>query len=567
MPLADGGEGTVRALVTATNGGTRRSRAHDPLGREIDAEWGVLGDGTTAVVEMAAASGLPLLQPRERDARITSTRGTGELILAAAASGAHRIVIGIGGSATNDGGAGMARACGYRFLDRDGIDLPEGGAALARLARIDGQTDPRLVRPSIDVACDVRNPLLGPEGASAIYGPQKGATPEIVRELDAALARYADVVEAFVGRPIRNVPGAGAAGGLGAGLLAFLDARLVSGAELVLRAVRFPERIPVDRTPSLELVRITEAAAIAAAHWMGHGNNNEADQAAVEAMRKTMEDARFNGMIVIGEGERDEAPMLFIGERVGRGEGPELHIAVDPLEGTNPVAKGRPNACAVMAVSEPGGLLHAPDTYMEKLVVGAPARGKVDLDRPVAENLRIIAQSLNRDVSDLTIVILDRPRHEKLINDVRAAGARIKLIEDGDLMASLSVPIAGTDVHAVMGTGGAPEGVLAAAALRCLGAEILGRLRFRNDEERRRAKKMGVADEERVYRTEDLASGTDIRFVATGVTDGEVLKGVHFFARGARTHSLLLDRLMGKLRFIDTTHFEDIDHPPLIRLE
>jgi glycerate kinase len=216
---------------------------HDPLGREIDAEWGVLGDGTTAVVEMAAASGLPLVKPSERDARVTSTRGTGELILAAAASGAHRIVIGIGGSATNDGGAGMARAFGYRFLDREGNELPEGGAALARLGRIDGQTDPRLVRPSIEVACDVRNPLLGPEGASAIYGPQKGATAEIVRELDAALERYADVVEAFVGRPIRDVPGAGAAGGLGAGLLAFLDARLVSGAELVLRTVRFDERL------------------------------------------------------------------------------------------------------------------------------------------------------------------------------------------------------------------------------------------------------------------------------------------------------------------------------------
>jgi glycerate kinase len=243
MPLADGGEGTVRALVTATKGGLRRSRVHDPLGREIDAEWGVLGDGVTAVVEMAAASGLPLLEPSERDPRVTSTRGTGELILAAAASGAHRIVIGIGGSATNDGGAGMARAFGYRFFDRSGDELPEGGAALARLSRIDGQTDPRLVRPSIEVASDVHNPLLGPEGASAVYGPQKGATPEIVRELDAALAQYADVVEAFVGRTIRDVPGAGAAGGLGAGLLAFLDARLVSGAELVLRTVGFAERV------------------------------------------------------------------------------------------------------------------------------------------------------------------------------------------------------------------------------------------------------------------------------------------------------------------------------------
>ncbi|OLD10071.1 MAG: fructose-bisphosphatase, class II [Chloroflexi bacterium 13_1_40CM_3_70_6] len=325
--------------------------------------------------------------------------------------------------------------------------------------------------------------------------------------------------------------------------------------------------MPMDRTPSLELVRITEAAAIAAAHWMGHGVNRESDQAAVEAMRHSMEDARFNGTIVIGEGERDEAPMLYIGEHVGRGDGPEVDIAVDPLEGTNPVAKGRPNAVAVMAVSEPGGLLHAPDTYMEKLVVGAPARGKVDLDRPVVENLRIVAQSLNRDVSDLTVVILDRPRHEKLINEVRQAGARIKLIEDGDLMGALSVAIAGTRVHAVMGTGGAPEGVLAAAALRCLGAEILGRLRFRNDEERARARKMGVTDERKIYRTEDLASGKDIRFVATGVTDGEVLEGVHLFARGARTHSILIDRLMGKLRFIDTTHFEDIDNPPIIRLE
>src|SRR3989442_7607947 len=243
MPLADGGEGTVRALVRATKGSLRVARVHDPLGREIDAEWGVLGDGVTAVVEMAAASGLPLLDVSERDPRIASTRGTGELMLAAAASGGHRIVMGIGGSATNDGGAGMARAFGYRFLDREGNDLREGGVALARLGRIDGQTDPRLVRPSIEVACDVRNPLLGPEGASAVYGPQKGATPEIVRELDAALARYADVVEAFVGRPIRDVPGAGAAGGLGAGLLAFLDARLVSGAELVLRAVGFAERI------------------------------------------------------------------------------------------------------------------------------------------------------------------------------------------------------------------------------------------------------------------------------------------------------------------------------------
>src|SRR5438045_1184574 len=223
--------------------GSARSLASSDHSASSDAEWGVLGDGLTAVVEMAAASGLPLLELNERDARITSTRGTGELILAAAASGAHRIVIGIGGSATNDGGAGMARAFGYRFLDRSGNDLPEGGAALARLGRIDGQTDPRLVRPSIEVACDVRNPLIGPKGASAVYGPQKGATPEIVRELDAALARYADVVEAFAGRPTRDLPGAGAAGGLGAGPLASLEARIASGAALVLLPVGSAERI------------------------------------------------------------------------------------------------------------------------------------------------------------------------------------------------------------------------------------------------------------------------------------------------------------------------------------
>ena len=243
LPVADGGEGTVPALVRATHGSTRRSRVHDPLLREIDAEWGTLGDGTTAVIEMAAASGLLLLREDERDPRITSTRGTGELILAAAQSGAHRIIVGIGGSATNDGGAGMARVFGYRFLDRDGRELPEGGAALSRLHHLEGQTDPRLIRPAIEVACDVRNPLLGPEGASAVYGPQKGATPAMVAELDRALARYADVIEDFVGRNVRDVPGAGAAGGLGAGLIAFLDARLRSGAELVLDATRFAARL------------------------------------------------------------------------------------------------------------------------------------------------------------------------------------------------------------------------------------------------------------------------------------------------------------------------------------
>jgi fructose-1,6-bisphosphatase II len=320
------------------------------------------------------------------------------------------------------------------------------------------------------------------------------------------------------------------------------------------------------RPTGLELVRITEAAAIAAAHWMGYGDARRADQAAVEAMRRSMDDIAFRGRVVIGEGERDEAPMLFIGEDVGRGDGATVDIAVDPLEGTNLVARGRQNSTAVLAVSEPGGLLHAPDTYMEKLIVGAPAKGKVELDCPTAETLRTIATSLNRDVDDLTIVVLDRPRHDKLINEIREAGARIKLIDDGDLTAAISVAVAGTAVHAVMGTGGAPEGVLAAAALRCLGAEILGRLKFRNDDERARARRMGITDESRIYRTEDLASGEDIRFIATGVTDGELLRGVRFFGRGVRTHSVLMDRSLGKLRFIDTTHFDDPKNPPILRL-
>ncbi len=324
--------------------------------------------------------------------------------------------------------------------------------------------------------------------------------------------------------------------------------------------------ISSDRTPGLELVRITEAAAISAAHWVGHGENDRADQAAVEAMRKAMDEVSFNGTIVIGEGERDQAPMLYIGEKVGRGDGPEVNIAVDPLEGTNLVAKGRANAITVIAVSEPGGLLHAPDTYMEKLVVGPPARGKVDLDRPVSENLEIVARSLGREVRDLTVVVLDRERHRRLIAEVRDAGARIHLIEDGDVIAALEVAVGGTGLHCVMGSGGAPEGVLAAAALKCLGGEIIGRLRFRNDEERRRARTMGIADEGRVYRTEDLASGHDIRFVATGVTDGELLRGVRFFGRGVRTHSVILDRRVGKMRLIDTTHFEDPAHPPVVRL-
>jgi fructose-1,6-bisphosphatase II len=321
----------------------------------------------------------------------------------------------------------------------------------------------------------------------------------------------------------------------------------------------------IERTPGLELVRITEAAAIAASHWMGHGQNDEADRAAVEAMRRTMDEISFHGRIVIGEGERDEAPMLYIGEEVGKGVGPEVDIAVDPLEGTNPVAKGRANAIAVLAVSERGGLLHAPDTYMEKLVVGAPAKGKVDLDRPVKENLKIVAVSLNREIDDLTVVILDRPRHAKLIQDVRDAGARIKLIEDGDLMAAMSVAVSGTAVHAVMGTGGAPEGVLTAAAMRCLGGEIFARLVVAKPEDEARCRAMGITDFRRIYSSADLASGESITFVATGVTDGALMKGVRFFGHGTRTSSVVMQNQPHQIRFIDTIHVDRTDQDLRIR--
>src|ERR1700693_771112 len=287
---------------------------------------------------------------------------------------------------------------------------------------------------------------------------------------------------------------------------------------------------------ALEMVRITEAAAIDSARLMGRGERDDADRAATESMRRTMDEVEMSGVIVIGEGERDEAPMLYIGEQVGQrlpGQ-PEVDIAVDPLEGTNLVAHGQANAITVLAASERGGLLHAPDTYLEKLCVGPIAAGRVDITLPPAENVRLIAEALRRKTSDITIVILERPRHEALIAEVRGAGARIKFISDGDLSAAISCAVSGTGVHAVMGIGGAPEGVITAAALRCLGGEIQARFRFRNDEERERAvKMMGTADETRVYRTEDLASGEHLVFSATGVTAGDLLQGVRFFGGGA----------------------------------
>jgi fructose-1,6-bisphosphatase II len=320
---------------------------------------------------------------------------------------------------------------------------------------------------------------------------------------------------------------------------------------------------------SLELVRVTEAAAIASARFMGRGERDDADRAAVEAMRRTFDDVEMAGTIVIGEGERDEAPMLWIGERVGIGEPglPEIDIAVDPLEGTNLVAMGLANAITVLAASEKGGLLHAPDTYLDKLCVGPVAAGHVDIRQPVAENLARIADALGRKIGDLTIVCLDRPRHEQLISEIRAAGARIKLISDGDLSAAISCAVMGTGVHAVFGTGGAPEGVITAAALRCLGGEIQARFRWRNDEERERAERMGIdPSEDRVYTTTDLAPGESIVFSATGVTEGDLLNGVRFFGGGARTHSLVMAYQAKQIRFVDTVHMFDRDRPPSVRL-
>ena len=328
----------------------------------------------------------------------------------------------------------------------------------------------------------------------------------------------------------------------------------------------------MEQLLALEMVRVTEAAALASARFMGRGEKDEADDAAVEAMRRTMDEIEFAGTIVIGEGERDEAPMLYIGEEVGRrtpagvDDNPEIDIAVDPLEGTNLVAHGQAGAITVLAASESGGLVHAPDTYLEKLCVGPIAAGKVDIRVSPTENLHRIAEALGRRVNDITVVILERPRHDDLIAEVRGAGARIKLISDGDLSAASSCAVSGTGVHAVMGIGGAPEGVLTAAALRCLGGEIQARFRYRSPEERARGAAMGHGDEDRVYTTDELASGENIVFAATGVTAGDLLQGVRFFGGGARTHSLIMAYQSKQVRFIDTVHMFDRERPPSVRL-
>jgi fructose-1,6-bisphosphatase II len=325
----------------------------------------------------------------------------------------------------------------------------------------------------------------------------------------------------------------------------------------------------MDKLITDNALAATEAAALSAARQMGRGDRDGADRAAVEAMREAMDAADLSGTIVIGEGERDEAPMLYIGEKVGNPEAAVMiDIAVDPLEGTNLVATGAPNAITVLAASEPGGLMHAPDTYLRKLVVGPGVAGHVSIHDPVDATIRIIAARLGRAVSDITVVVLERPRHEQLIADLRASGARIKLIPDGDLTAGISAAVSGTGVHAVMGIGGAPEGVLTAAALKCLGGEIQATFEWRSDEERERGRKMGVAvdDPDRVYTTNDLASGENVVFCATGVTDGELLRGVRFFGGGARTHSLVMSRAQGQVSFVDTVHMFDPNQPARVRL-
>src|SRR6185437_9794522 len=321
----------------------------------------------------------------------------------------------------------------------------------------------------------------------------------------------------------------------------------------------------MDSDLSLEFLRVVEQAAIACAHTMGQGDRHKSDQVAVEAMRQVMDTVPIDGTIVIGEGERDEAPMLFIGEKVGLVNAKDLHglklvrfdevdIAVDPLEGTNLCATGAPNAIAVLAASSKGGLLHAPDLYMEKLVVGPSSKDSVSLDAPVHENLQNIARSLGRNVEDLVVIVLDRPRHEKLVDDIRATGARIRLIGDGDLSAGIAAAVVGSGVHAVMGTGGAPEGVLTAAALKCLNGEIIARLVVSKAEQHERLEKMGVKDPKRIYKTEELAPGKKIIFACTGVTEGNILRGVRFFGEGVRTHSLVLTYDDRQVRFIDSVH-------------
>ena len=312
-----------------------------------------------------------------------------------------------------------------------------------------------------------------------------------------------------------------------------------------------------------DFVAVTEAAAVAAAQTMGYGDRRHSDHVAVEAMREALAGMAIDGRVVIGEGERDKAPMLYVGEQVGRGAPGDLPVdfAVDPLEGTNLCATGASDAMAVLAASERGGLLHAPDIYMDKIVVGPTARGRVDLDARVEDNLNAIAGAFGCAVSALTVVVLDRDRHRGLIEDIRSAGARIKLIGDGDLSTAIAAAVRGTGVHAVIGTGGAPEGVITAAAMRCLGGEIQGRLSALSEEQERRLDEFDIEDRNAVYTTEQLAPGDDILFCCTGVTGGDLLRGVRFEGNGYRTSTLVMSLAEGAIRFVETIHRADEQGP------
>jgi fructose-1,6-bisphosphatase class II len=309
----------------------------------------------------------------------------------------------------------------------------------------------------------------------------------------------------------------------------------------------------LDRNYAMEFVRVTEMAAIESARLMGRGDEKQADQAAVTAMRKMFNSIEFDGRVVIGEGERDEAPMLYIGEKVGTGKGMRLDLALDPLEGTTICAKGGPNSISVIAIAEDGNFLHAPDTYMEKIAVGPEAASAIDLSVPATQNLKEIAKAKKTDVDKLTVVILDRPRHADLIAEVRRTGARIQLIGDGDVSAAISAAMPNSGVDVLMGTGGAPEGVIAAAAIRCIGGNFQGRLVPRNDTEIQRAKKMGISDVHKIWYLEELAKG-NVMFCATGVTTGNFLKGVKFNPGGALTHSIVMRSETGTVREIYATH-------------
>ncbi|GAB4182965.1 MAG: class II fructose-bisphosphatase [Geothermobacteraceae bacterium] len=316
----------------------------------------------------------------------------------------------------------------------------------------------------------------------------------------------------------------------------------------------------MDRNLALELVRVTEAAALASGRWVGKGDKMAADEAATEAMRRTLDSIGIDGTVVIGEGEMDEAPMLYIGEKVGSGQEPAVDIAVDPLEGTNICAKGLPGSIATIALAPKGGFLHAPDMYMEKIAVGPAAKGVINIQDPPSANLKRIAEARGCRVEDLTVVTLDRPRHDRIVEDIRRVGARIHLISDGDVAPAIATAVEGSGVDMLIGVGGAPEGVLAAAALKCLGGDMQGRLVFMTQEERDRARDMGIDDFDRIYSAEEMARG-DVVFAATGVTTGDLLRGVRYFAGGAETDSIVMRSKSRTVRFIRSRHY--FDHKPV----